>query len=149
MSNTQEVAQIRNKIMGALLADARVSSGRMVQECAEILGIPETDYVVFEAGGTTPTLPQLEVLAYFFNVPLDHFWVHRYSDRPHTAAEAMPDKISAPVIERRWRELRRLNILAAFRPHRWRPLLRSGRLVQDPRGIRRPRPSAPATPLEG
>ena len=60
--------------MGALLVDARRSSGRSVQECADILGIPEADYAMFESGDTTPSLPHLEVLAYFFNVPVEHFW---------------------------------------------------------------------------
>ena len=60
--------------MGALLTDARASSGRMVQECAEIVGISEAEYAAYESGVATPTLPQLEVLAYFFKVPIEHFW---------------------------------------------------------------------------
>jgi transcriptional regulator with XRE-family HTH domain len=74
MSDTQEIAQIRNKIMGALVADARASSGRSAQECAEILGISEASYADLESGQVTPALPQLEVLAYYFNVPVEHFW---------------------------------------------------------------------------
>lgn len=74
MSDTQELAQIRLKIMGALLADARMSSGKSVQDCAELLAISEAAYSAFESGQTTPTLPQLEVLAYIFNIPLAHFW---------------------------------------------------------------------------
>ena len=70
MSDLQEASQIRSKILGALLVDARNSSGRSVQECADFLGISEADYAGFESGATTPTLPQLEVLAYFFNVPI-------------------------------------------------------------------------------
>ena len=74
MSDTQEIGNIRNKILGALIADARASSGRTVGACAEVLGLSEADYAALEAGISTPTLPQLEVLAFYFNVPIEHFW---------------------------------------------------------------------------
>jgi transcriptional regulator with XRE-family HTH domain len=74
MADTQDIGNIRNKILGALIADARASSGRSVQACAELLGIAEGEFAGFEAGTATPTLPQLEVMAYYFNVPMEHFW---------------------------------------------------------------------------
>lgn len=73
-SDTQEFLTIRTRILGALLQDARQSSGKAVIECADILGIAEDAYHAFEDGRGSPTLPQLEILAFFFNVPLDHFW---------------------------------------------------------------------------
>lgn len=65
---------LHNRILGVLIQDARQASGRSVADCASLLGIPETDYLAFEQGERAPTLPQLEVLAYFFNVPIQHFW---------------------------------------------------------------------------
>ncbi len=65
---------LHNRILGVLIQDARQASGRSVADCASLLGIPEADYLAFEQGERAPTLPQLEVLAYFFNVPIQHFW---------------------------------------------------------------------------
>ena len=65
---------IKNRILGVLLQDARQSSGRQVTACADLLGLSEEEYRAFETGQTAPSLPQLEVLAYYFNVPIKHFW---------------------------------------------------------------------------
>lgn len=73
-SDVQEFLTIRSRILGVLLQDARQSSGRTVTHCAELLRIDEAAYHAFETGDTTPTLPQLEILAFFFNVPINHFW---------------------------------------------------------------------------
>jgi transcriptional regulator with XRE-family HTH domain len=74
MTDMRAIENIRNKILGALIADARASSGRSTADCAALLGISEADYAAFEAGVQTPSLPQLEVIAYHFNVPIEHFW---------------------------------------------------------------------------
>jgi transcriptional regulator with XRE-family HTH domain len=94
MSDSQELVHIRRKIMGALLADARQSSGRSLQECAGILGISEADYAGYESGVSSPTLPQLEVLAYFFKVPIEHFW----GDKTVAVARA-EDEVKASVMQ--------------------------------------------------
>jgi transcriptional regulator with XRE-family HTH domain len=80
--------------MGALLADARQSSGRSVQECAEIMGISEADYAAYESGVSSPTLPQLEVLAFFFKVPIEHFW-----GSETVAAARSEDEVKASVAQ--------------------------------------------------
>jgi transcriptional regulator with XRE-family HTH domain len=63
---------IKSRIVGVLLQDARRYATRSTKESAGLLGIPETDYLAFEEGTTSPSLPQLEILAYFFNVPIQH-----------------------------------------------------------------------------
>ncbi|MGF1504643.1 MAG: helix-turn-helix domain-containing protein [Anaerolineae bacterium] len=65
---------IKIRILGVLLRDARQAAGRSTKEAAQILSISEDDYKAFEFGQQAPSLPQLEVLAYFFNVPIEHFW---------------------------------------------------------------------------
>ncbi len=65
---------LKNRIIGVLMQDARTAAGRSVPDSAATLGVSEDEYVAFERGETSPTLPQLEVLAYFFNVPIQHFW---------------------------------------------------------------------------
>ena len=74
MTDRQEELLIRKKILGALLTDARLSSGKSVEECAELVGTGQDAYQSFETGDNTPTLPQLEALSFFFYVPIEHFW---------------------------------------------------------------------------
>lgn len=70
----QERARLKNRILGVLLRDARQASGRSEADAAALLGIATEDYRAFESGAASPTLPQLEVLAYAYNVPMSHFW---------------------------------------------------------------------------
>jgi transcriptional regulator with XRE-family HTH domain len=72
--DVQELVRVKNRILGVLLRDARQSSGRSLSDCAALLGIDEDVYHAYEAGLQAPSLPQLEVLAYYFNVPLGYFW---------------------------------------------------------------------------
>src|SRR5688500_6917181 len=72
--SAQELLTVRKRIMGVLLHDARNTAGHSIEETADLLGISPEEYGRFETGEHTPTLPQLEVLAYFFNTPIKHFW---------------------------------------------------------------------------
>ncbi len=64
----------RAKILGVLIRDARLHAGRTAAACAEALGIEAAQIERFEEGTAIPTLPQLEALAVFLQVPLAHFW---------------------------------------------------------------------------
>jgi transcriptional regulator with XRE-family HTH domain len=77
MSNHQQLLQIRNKKLGLLIIDARRSLRRSVEECAEAIGVSPEQFQAFEKGTHAPSLPQLELLALFFNVPVEHFWGKR------------------------------------------------------------------------
>lgn len=66
--------KIRSKIIGILLMDARLYRGRSIQECANIIGVTEDVYESYEYGVSSPSLPELESLAYYLKMPLDHFW---------------------------------------------------------------------------
>lgn len=63
---------VKSRIIGVLLEDARRAAARSIEDTADLLGVTETEYKDFEKGGETPSLPQLEVLAYYFNVPVQH-----------------------------------------------------------------------------
>ncbi|HSO26742.1 MAG TPA: helix-turn-helix transcriptional regulator [Anaerolineales bacterium] len=65
---------IRAKKLGVLIRDARVSTGKSVAECAQALGISTEAFEAYELGDQSPSLPELEVLAYTLEVPLAHFW---------------------------------------------------------------------------
>jgi transcriptional regulator with XRE-family HTH domain len=65
---------IRAKKLGVLIRDARLQSGKSLENCAHAIGIPEDELIAMEYGERPPTLPELELFAYYLEVPLDHFW---------------------------------------------------------------------------
>ncbi|MBN1312093.1 MAG: helix-turn-helix transcriptional regulator [Anaerolineae bacterium] len=73
-ANAQELFQIKNRILGVLIQEARQASGHTPAECAKLLGVTPEQYSSFESGRQAPSLPQLEILSYAFNVPIKHFW---------------------------------------------------------------------------
>lgn len=72
--NFAESYRIRAKMLGVLLRDARESAARTVEDCARLLHISVDQYQAWEAGDDVPTLPELELLAYYVDVPVSHFW---------------------------------------------------------------------------
>jgi len=68
--------EFRAKILGVLLRDARQAAGKSAKDCAARLGCTPGVYGRYETGKKAVSLPELELLAYFFNVPLSHFWGH-------------------------------------------------------------------------
>ncbi len=65
---------IRSKKLGVLIRDARVKLDKNVHDCAEAVGISPEEMIAMEFGERPPTLPELEILAYYLQVPLSHFW---------------------------------------------------------------------------
>jgi transcriptional regulator with XRE-family HTH domain len=65
---------IRAKKLAVLIRDARLASGKEVELCAAALGVTGAEFEAFETGERSPSLPQLESLAFLIDVPLDHFW---------------------------------------------------------------------------
>ncbi len=74
MSNQRQILQIRNKKLGLLIFDARKASRRSLEECAQAAGVTPEQFQEFEKGIRAPSLPQLELLALYLDVPLEHFW---------------------------------------------------------------------------
>jgi transcriptional regulator with XRE-family HTH domain len=73
--NKQEMLQkIRSKKLGILIYDARLANRRTIEECATAMYVSPEEYQAFENGQAAPSLPALEALAYFLNIPLEHFW---------------------------------------------------------------------------
>ena len=65
---------IRAKKLGVLIRDARLEAGESMKACGEVLGTSGYMISQYEQGNKSPTLPQLEVLAYFLDVPMERFW---------------------------------------------------------------------------
>jgi transcriptional regulator with XRE-family HTH domain len=71
-----ESLRLRAKMIGVLLRDARAAAGRTIDECARRLHVTPEQMEAWEFGDAVPTLPQLELLAYFLEIPVSHFWGH-------------------------------------------------------------------------
>ena len=65
---------LRAKKLGVLMVDARTAQRRSQAECASAIGVSEDVYQSYENGSQAPTLPEIELFAYYLNIPLDHFW---------------------------------------------------------------------------
>jgi len=74
MSTYQQTIRVRGRKLGILIYDARVSRARTPEKCAKVMNVPVEDYLKIEAGELAPTLPQLELLAFYLDIPLEHFW---------------------------------------------------------------------------
>ncbi|NDJ53761.1 MAG: helix-turn-helix domain-containing protein [Chloroflexi bacterium] len=111
-NNLHELLQIKNRIMGVLLRDAREHAGYTYEQAAGTLGLTPEDYYRFELGQVSPTLPQLEVLSYAFNVPISHFWGGETLDEtrpdPRSLAQRLPEllMLRTRMIGVRLRQLR-------------------------------------------
>ncbi len=72
--DTKSQITIRTKKLGVLIRDARLAARRSVQECAEALGIKRSAFHAYEEGTRAPSLPELETLVYYLDLPMEHFW---------------------------------------------------------------------------
>ena len=73
MSLNSQIA-IRSKTLGLLMRDARTLTRRTVAECAQAIGVKPGQFRAYEDGRKAPSLPELEALVYYLQLPLDHFW---------------------------------------------------------------------------
>jgi transcriptional regulator with XRE-family HTH domain len=64
---------LRGKILGALLRDARLDAGKSMKELGEMIGGSYSTISSFEHGRKSFSLPELELLAYRLDIPLQHF----------------------------------------------------------------------------
>lgn len=72
--DTKSQITIRTKKLGVLIRDARLAARRSIQECAEALEIRKSVFRDYEEGIKAPSLPELETLVYYLDLPLDQFW---------------------------------------------------------------------------
>lgn len=85
--DTKTQITIRTKKLGVLIRDARLSARRSVQECAEAIGVRKSVFRAYEEGMRSPSLPELEALVFFLDLPLDHFWSREIKSNTTTPNE--------------------------------------------------------------
>lgn len=83
---------LRTKKLGALIRDARIALRRTTRECAQAIGVTNGIFKAYEEGRRAPSLPELETLVYFLDLPIDHFWGAEAlsDDAPRTAELDLP-----------------------------------------------------------
>lgn len=82
MTNKSAALELRAKILGTILQDARKTKDVTVEVCAQAMGVAPDEYQAYEAGIQAPSLPELEGLAYFLEIPVEHFWSDHTLDNP-------------------------------------------------------------------
>ncbi|MFC2028737.1 helix-turn-helix domain-containing protein [Chloroflexota bacterium] len=69
-----EQVELRSKKLGVLMRDARLSGNHTMKDCALAMGVSTGIYKSYEEGRRSPSLPELETLAYYLDLPLTQFW---------------------------------------------------------------------------
>jgi transcriptional regulator with XRE-family HTH domain len=76
---------------GQLMRDARQVRGQSPVACAAAMGVSPEQFDRYEAGADCPSLPELELLAYWLDLPVSYFWSERaLSEQPGPARRALP-----------------------------------------------------------
>ncbi len=74
MTNKTIGLSIRAKKLAVLMRAARQKADKSAQDCANAINVPLEEYEAYELGDISPSLPQVELLAYALNTPLEHFY---------------------------------------------------------------------------
>ncbi len=101
---------ILSKKMGVLLKVARTRRGESKKTCGDIIGVSSRTITKFESGEKSPSLPELEVLAYYLDLPLENFWEETTPDHQ--------DRMKVITDLQNRLELRNLKIGASLRKYR-------------------------------
>jgi len=79
---------LRAKKLGILIRDARLASRRSVKDCATAINVTTGIFKAYEEGRKSPSLPELEALTYYLELPIGHFWSDKsISDAPERISE--------------------------------------------------------------
>ena len=64
----------RAKTLGTLIRDARLASDLSLETCSQAISVSVERFEDYEKGEESPSMPELECLAYALKVPLEYFW---------------------------------------------------------------------------
>jgi transcriptional regulator with XRE-family HTH domain len=101
---------LRTKKLGVLIRDARLAGRNSPEECARAMGVTKRVFRSYEEGKRAPSLPELELLAFYLKLPIEHFW-----SKASLSGEQRP---AEPVDLPRLVELRQRMIGALLRQER-------------------------------
>jgi transcriptional regulator with XRE-family HTH domain len=83
----QAQVNLRSRKLGVLIRDARLMERRTILECAQAIGVAPGIFRAWEEGRKSPSLPELEILAYSMHLPLNRFW-----SKDATSEESLPNE---------------------------------------------------------
>ena len=69
----RQTTQLRTKMLGAVLRQARTAAGRTLKETAAMIGVSSAILASYERGARGISLPELELLGYGLQAPLHRF----------------------------------------------------------------------------
>jgi transcriptional regulator with XRE-family HTH domain len=99
MSHQAQIA-IRTRKLGVLIRDARSTARKTLTECATAIGITPATLRAYEEGRKAPSLPELEVLAYYLKLPIQHFWRNTALSSEQSSIEPLNLKMLASIRHR-------------------------------------------------
>lgn len=110
MNKQQQLIQIRARKLGLLMSDARNSRRRTIEETAQAIGVTQVQLQSFEKGEQSPSLPVVEALAFYLDIPLEQFW----------GTTSLSEQTQAETFQQneRLRQIRDRIIGASLRVHR-------------------------------
>ncbi len=85
---TQKSFELRGKMLGVRLQEAREARGKTRRQCAQAMGISAARLAAFETGKRSIPLPELEVLSFLIDQPLSGLVTTK---KPETATSAKAD----------------------------------------------------------
>ena len=74
MDKVKLIEELFQKKLGIIIKNSRELRKRTVAECAEVMGKEPEVFSAYEAGTLSPALPELEILAYYLELPIYHFF---------------------------------------------------------------------------
>jgi transcriptional regulator with XRE-family HTH domain len=92
----QAQTALRSRKLGVLIRDARLAGRMTIPECARVTGVTPGTLRAWEQGRRSPSLPELEVLTYGLNLPINRFWGKDATsdDAPVTGKMNLPAYVS-------------------------------------------------------
>jgi transcriptional regulator with XRE-family HTH domain len=84
MTNQQEIL-LRNKVIGAMLRQARNKSGKSLKEMAALIGTNPGRLSAYERGLKAISIPELELFSYQLNIPIRGFLGEEPGSKPAKA----------------------------------------------------------------
>lgn len=91
MNLESNASKVRAKILGARIREKRQTAHKSLEECASALNIQSGDLESYELGEKAISLPELEILAYQLQTPIDSFLEKApAADPPDESVQALP-----------------------------------------------------------
>jgi transcriptional regulator with XRE-family HTH domain len=70
----QQALMLRGRILGAKIRLVRQAAGKSLKDVGSMIGVSAATLASYESSRKSPSLPELELLAFHLDVPLRRFW---------------------------------------------------------------------------